>query len=328
MTYKATQLTSSNQFPEVSIIIPARNAERTLLETLESVQSQTFKNWECIVVDDGSTDATASIVKDIALSDRRIVSVSGTLRGVSAARNAGVNAARGPIIAFLDADDLWVENKLEIHLKHLQERPAVGISFARVSFVDELGRSTGVVSGRNWEHVEASRLLYENPACTASTLVIRREIFLRAGGFDESMRFSEDLELMVRIRLTTGALVEGLNDVLTCYRASPEGASADLNAMQQGWEALILRVEAYAPNLIAGHVRCARATHLRYLSRRALRLGLPATDGLKLFAEAMRNSTAELLRQPYRTFGTLAVLLFFLIIPSAARRQSSTISNH
>ncbi len=322
MNSKFPQFILASDPPEISIIIPARNAATTLAQTLDSVKAQTFQNWECIIVDDGSTDATRSIIRNQADSDHRILTMRGPERGVSAARNAGINAARGAIIAFLDADDLWDPKKLETHQVHLGKRPAVGISFARVLFVDEQGKSTGVLSAKNGEHIEASRLLYENPACTASTLVIRRELLHRVGGFDESMRFSEDLELMVRIRLLTGALIEGLNDVLTLYRASPKGASADLAAMQAGWETLMQRVGAYAPTLIAKHIRCARATHLRYLSRRALRLGLPASQGLHLFSEAMRNSTFELLRQPYRTFGTLAALIVSLFATSTLQRRS------
>ena len=98
--------------PEVSVVIPAYNAQATLAQTLASVLAQTLDAWEAIVVDDGSTDGTAAIVAAFAARDPRVRCITGAHRGVSAARNLGIAAARGSLVAFLDADDLWQAGKL------------------------------------------------------------------------------------------------------------------------------------------------------------------------------------------------------------------------
>jgi len=112
--------------PLVSVVIPAFNAVRFLTGSIPSVLAQTWTDFELIVVDDGSTDATAACVQ--AFDDPRIRLVSQTNRGLAGARNGGIREARGTYIAFLDADDLWHPEKLARHVAHLQSQPGVGVS--------------------------------------------------------------------------------------------------------------------------------------------------------------------------------------------------------
>ena len=97
--------------PLVSIIMPAYNAEKTILESIESVLRQTYRNWELIVVNDGSKDSTSAVV--LAIRDERVRLIEQENAGVANARNNGINNSTGEYIAFLDSDDLWVEEKLE-----------------------------------------------------------------------------------------------------------------------------------------------------------------------------------------------------------------------
>jgi glycosyltransferase involved in cell wall biosynthesis len=307
--------------PAISVVIPARNAQQTLAETLSSVLTQDFADWELIVVDDGSTDGTLQIAQKVALQDRRVRCVQGPGRGVSAARNLGASLAQAQLIAFLDADDLWQPGKLSAHWHHFAKSAQLGVSFDRIAFVDEHGKATGVESTRRVHELAPHDFLYENPACTASTLVMRRAAMVAGGLFDESMRFAEDLEFLVRLRCTTPWQVEGLDAVLTHYRANPAGASASLTAMQQGWETLVEKVHRYAPDLVAAHGRGARAIHLRYLARRAVRLKLPARQGLEFFARAAACHPVVLLREPRRSLGTLAALLALAVVQNVSLRQ-------
>ncbi|WP_369726014.1 glycosyltransferase family 2 protein [Bradyrhizobium sp. LLZ17] len=96
----------------VSIVIPAYNAERFIARTLASAQAQTYEKLEIIVIDDGSTDNTRSVVEAIAATDKRLELISTPNRGVARARNLGIENARGPYVAFLDADDLWHPTKI------------------------------------------------------------------------------------------------------------------------------------------------------------------------------------------------------------------------
>lgn len=304
----------SPYFIRVSVVIPARNAAATLDATLWSVRRQTFAHWEVVVVNDGSTDATAEIAQRHEREDGRIRCVNGRSAGVSAARNMGVASSEGRTVAFLDADDLWLPGKLEAHMRFLGEHADVGLSFDRIRFVDAQARPTPVVSTPRVQGLQSADLLYENPACTASTLVIRREVFEQIGGFDEALHHAEDLELMIRLRATTAWRIEGLNEVFTHYRANSEGASANLQRMQDGWERVMSKVEKYAPELLRTHGLPARAVHQRYLARRALRLGLPAQEGLHWWRLAWSSSPSALLRQPRRSLGTLAGLLVCAVV--------------
>ena len=305
----------------VSVIIPARNAAKTLDATLWSVRHQTYAHWEALVVDDGSSDTTAAIAERHHLEDARIRCVKGRACGVSGARNLGVAASEGGIVAFLDADDLWLPGKLAAHVAFLAQQPEVGMGFDRIRFVDEQARPTPVVSTTRVSGLHSADLLYENPACTASTLVVRRAVFDQVGGFDEALHHAEDLELMIRVQATTAWRVEGIDGVLTHYRASAQGASAGLQRMQDGWERVMSEVQRYAPELLRTHGRHARAVHQRYLARRALRLGLPAQEGLHWWRLAWRSSPSALMRQPRRTLGTLAGLLASAVVQRVRLRQ-------
>jgi len=295
--------------PLISVVIPARNAAATLDATLWSVRHQTYAHWEVVVVDDGSADDTADVVARHHIEDARIRCVKGQARGVSAARNLGVSLSTGALVAFLDADDLWLPEKLAVHERFMAVESEVGMSFDRIRFVDELARPTPVLSTSQVRGLSSADLLHENPACTASTLVVRREAFNQLRGFDESLAHAEDLELMIRLCATTAWRLEGLDTVQTHYRASAQGASAGLQRMQDGWERVIDKVRRYAPDLVVVHGHHARAVHQRYLARRALRLGLPAQEGLHWWRLAWSSSPLALLRQPRRSLGTLLGLL-------------------
>ena len=104
--------------PIASIVVPAYNSETTLGETLRSLLAQTFSSFEIVVVDDGSTDGTRAVAAGFA--DPRIQIVSQANRGLAGARNTGIHHARGAYVGFCDADDLWVPEKLERHVAHLE----------------------------------------------------------------------------------------------------------------------------------------------------------------------------------------------------------------
>src|ERR1044071_7783966 len=109
------------QQPLVSVIMPAYNAERYIAASVRSVLAQTYQNWELIIVDDGSTDGTAAVAKSFAEADGRVRYVYQPNGRLGNARNTGIRHARGPLIAFLDSDDLWMERKLELQLKAMEE---------------------------------------------------------------------------------------------------------------------------------------------------------------------------------------------------------------
>ena len=114
--------------PIISVTIPTYNAESTILETVESFQNQTFSDWELIVINDGSKDKTLELLQSI--EDERIKIFSYENAGLAAARNRGIYHATGEFIAFLDADDMWTPDKLELQLAALQQHPEAGVAIA------------------------------------------------------------------------------------------------------------------------------------------------------------------------------------------------------
>ncbi|MDH5537021.1 MAG: glycosyltransferase family 2 protein [Betaproteobacteria bacterium] len=294
-----------SEIPQFSIVMPAYNAARFIDAAVGSVRAQTCRDWELIIVNDGSTDATEAAVASWCERDPRIRLISVRNGGVSAARNHGMAAARGTYIALLDADDLWHADKLERHAQHFAGTAELGVSFTRARFMTHDGQPTANVSSAPLRGIVPAGLLYENPTTTPSTLAVRRELVAQAGGFDESMRATEDLEWLFRIVHLTRCRIEGIDAPLTLYRSGAHGASANLARMAEGWEQFLLRVRILAPCLHRHHYRAARATHMRYLARHAIRHGA-CREACAYIREALACDWRLVLRSPRRTLLTLA----------------------
>jgi glycosyltransferase involved in cell wall biosynthesis len=183
--------------PKTSVIIPAYNCAAFLPTALESVFAQTSADFEVILVDDGSTDDTSAVIEPYL---NRIKYIRQENRGLPAARNTGIRAAKGELIALLDGDDSWVPQKLEMQLPRLSDRE-VGIVYSdfSVRYADGRFQDSYLVDrplaseGHILEKYIRSRFLFP------STMVIRRECFDEFGGFDEEMLACEDVELFGRI---------------------------------------------------------------------------------------------------------------------------------
>src|SRR6266849_561888 len=121
----------------VSIVMPAYNAEKRIAESIRSVLDQTYPNWELIVVDDGSTDRTADVVRGFVSSDSRIKYIFQPNGGQASARNTGVRNSGGDLTAFLDADDLWLPAKLGLQVKAMEETNADVVSSSGFVFGEE-----------------------------------------------------------------------------------------------------------------------------------------------------------------------------------------------
>lgn len=129
--------------PQATVVVPACNVEATLPATLASLRTQTHGDFEILVVDDGSTDRTASIAR--ATGDPRVRLVQQPNRGLAGARNTGIHHARGQYVGFCDADDLWRPGKFAAHGAHLEVNPQFGLSYSGSELIDEAGRSLGLV---------------------------------------------------------------------------------------------------------------------------------------------------------------------------------------
>lgn len=255
--------------PRFSVVIAAYNAERTLEETLASVLAQTDSDFEIVVIDDGSNDRTLPIALRHASLDPRIQVASQGNQGVSAARNLGIAKARGELVAFLDADDIWHCEKLARHAELHDADPLVEASYARVAFCPD--RSGALKAGSRKSSVPnrdctLEDVIIENVVCTMSNLVLSRETLVSLGGFNRSMRHVEDRDLLARL-VGNGHLLRGIPEILTGYRMNPRGLSCDFTAMLAGWKELASR---WADRI---DMRRGEALYCRHLARRVLRSG-------------------------------------------------------
>lgn len=212
--------------PLVSVIVPAYDVAEFIGEALDSVLAQTFKDFEIIVVNDGSPDTT-ELERALEPYLSRIVYLKQENRGVSAARNAAIGAARGSLIAFLDGDDTWLPNYLEVQVARIQADPTIDVLYPNViMFGDssEAGEEFMAICPSNGE-VTFERLLLQE--CNVSNCSIaRRETIVRAGLFDESLRSVEDFDLWLRV-IKQGGRIAYHRDVLARYRRRHGSLTAD-----------------------------------------------------------------------------------------------------
>ena len=233
--------------PLVSIITPAHNAESSIRHCVSSVLRQGFQDWELIVIDDASTDATGDLAQDHASRDARVRLISlATNGGAAVARNAGIRQARGRYIAFLDSDDAWDSHKLESQLAFMQAREAA-LVFSAYRKVDDAGRELGVVGVP--ERAGYRDLLKTNYIGCLTAMYDTQ----RLGKVEMPLiRKRQDLALWLKIIKLTGEPAWGQPEVLATYMVRRGSVSADKqSAAAYQWrvyrevEALSLPISGY-----------------------------------------------------------------------------------
>ena len=198
----------------VSVIVPCHNMAAYLPFAIQSVLDQTYSHLEVHVIDDGSTDSTKMVVEGF-ISDKRVHYHYQEKRGASSARNMGLRAARGDIIALCDADDLWVANKLELQLPCLERSPNVGVVYTNYSLTDNRGQRLVTPQLKRYSGRVTDKLIVNN-FVTGCTAMIRRECFDRVGLYDETLTTGEDYDLWLRISTEYDYLY--LDEVTYLYR--------------------------------------------------------------------------------------------------------------
>lgn len=209
--------------PLVSVVMAAKNYARFLPAAVESVRAQSFLNWELLVIDDGSTDATPAAARPY-LADPRVTYVRSDRLGQSRAKNLGIGLSRGRFVAFLDADDAWQPTKLEKQLARFTDD--VGVVFCRRSLMDEEGRALpqkptpAPPTGR-----VLTPMFVQNFVCFSS-VVVRREVFSAVGPFDPEWDLAIDYDLWLRVAARFG--FDFVDEELVAYRTGHGNLSKKL----------------------------------------------------------------------------------------------------
>jgi len=299
-----------NTIPMISVVIPMFNVEKYIEQSIQSVLTQTYHNFELILVDDGCSDGTLKRVAQFV--DHRIRLIQQKNRGLSGARNTGIGASRGFYIALLDADDYWAPDKLAKHLHHLNTHPEVGVSYCPSLFVDDDSNLLGIGQFPKLSDVSKQHIFCRNPVGNGSAPVIRRSLLNDIGYFgekkdqyrkmyfDESLRQSEDIELWTRISLTTQWKFEGIAEPLTYYRVNEGGLSANLGKQLQSWQHAVNQNNFRDPDFFDKYYTLAKAFQLRYLARRAIQSSSKMA-GLSLIHQALYCDLRILIHEPSRT---------------------------
>ena len=218
------------------MIVPAYNASRTVGAAVDSVLAQTFGDFELIVIDDGSRDDTAEVVR--ARGDVRVNCVRTANGGVSAARNRGLDLAAGSFVAFLDADDAWQPVKLEHQHRALTELPQTGLCFAATEIVDDHLRPTGFQAAvKRPDYGEALLLEGNIIAGSASSVMARASVINQAGGFDPRLSLCADWDMWLRMSAITGFVP--LDESLVLYRSVPGTMSGDPGVLERDTFAIL-----------------------------------------------------------------------------------------
>ena len=277
----------------ISVIVPVFNGELTIQETINSILNQTFENIEVIISNDGSTDSTLEIVSNI--SDSRIKILSYPNAGVSASRNRGISQAKGEYISFMDADDLWTPDKLELQWQALQDNPQAAVAYSWTDYIDE--SSKFLKSGRRIKvNGDAfSKLLVTNFLENGSNPLISKKALEKVGGFDELLPVAEDKDMWLRLAANYEFVCVEKPQIL--YRSSMNSLSSNLKNMEATSLKVIERAFSYPKAYQFQHLKKQTISEFyKYLTFKAIeakpRKGRTVTTIYFLWNYIKNNPTA------------------------------------
>jgi glycosyltransferase involved in cell wall biosynthesis len=297
--------------PEVSVVIAAYNQARWLGEAIETVRAQTFTDWELVIVDDGSTDLTPAVVAPHR-ADVRIRYVQQPHAERMAARNRGIAASTGPLVAFLDADDRWLPTKLERQVAALADAPEAALCYTPARFIDELGRHLPLRKPvRSIAGDVFGRLLRSNVIILASVLA-RRRCIEAVGAFDERLpvHACEDWDLWLRLARRWPVAV--VDEELTLYRR--HGANTAWEQVLAGALAVIDKTYADPETKRRAGLSRAASRALHYWTNAAALADAEPAAARRLARRALGECPPAALSRP------AAATLAGLLLPQAAVR--------
>lgn len=274
-------MTNISTSPIVSVVIPAYNAEKTILDTIESVQKQSFSDFEVIVINDGSTDKTLDLVN--AIDDSRIKVFSYENGGLSVARNRGISHAQGEFITFLDADDLWTVDKLELQVKALNENPKAGVAYSWTLIIKENSQQLYPGVSASFEGNVHRHLLIGNFIASGSNVMMRRQVVEQVGEFDPSLKSSEDWDYWLRVAPKFSFVVVPKPQIL--YRQSSRTMSSNVERMEEH----MLTVHERAFQVAPKNLRNLKSQSLCFIYRYLAKLYLTRVSGIQGLDNASRK---------------------------------------
>ncbi|WP_016952705.1 glycosyltransferase [Anabaena sp. PCC 7108] len=300
----------------ISVVIPVYNGAKTIRETIESILQQTYSHFEVIVINSDSTDRTLEIVSSI--QDQRIKIHNYPKANVAINRNRGLTHAGGEFISFLDADDLWKPDKLELQYKALKENPQTGVAYSWTDAIDEQGKFFRPCSHAIWKGDVYAKLLLDDFIGSGSNAMIRSDTFVEVGNFDETLTNAEDTDMWLRLAARYHFIF--VPKVQVFYRISANSKSSNISGLEVSNLKIIEKSFANADAALH-YLKPYRVANLyKYLSYKALSV----TPGKQNTIQATRillqtvMTDITILGKPiiYKSF--LKLLILTILTPSQA----------
>jgi len=296
--------------PRVSVVIPCYNTSAFVAETLESVYSQTYKDFEVVVVNDGSPD-TPQLERAIAPWRTRISYIQTENCGLAGARNNGIRASRGELIALLDSDDIWEPDYLAVQVRKLDEDPSADIVYPNASIFGDGLRTTEYPRSKG----EVTYESLVNETCVVMVSVLARRTALeRAGLFDDRLRSCEDFDMWLRC-VKSGSRIIYHREPLVRYRRRPGSLSADEVWMCSSATRVLVKMRDAVP-MTDEERRVLESAVLRFEGKKLFFEGKRAfTDGdIPLAIDRLEKSNTYL-----HSLRVWLILLLIRTVPSIAR---------
>jgi glycosyltransferase involved in cell wall biosynthesis len=271
--------------PIISVVIPTHDRIGTLPRAVASVLGQTMPDFELVIVDDGSTDGTAAYLASITDPRVRVISFV-ACRGANPARNAGLDAARAGIVAFLDSDDIYLPNRLEATLAIFDANPTIDLVLSSFLTIEGKRRTACVNPGRRIDAAALEEALVAHSVFIAGSAITARAAALRrAGGFDPEVRRMQDRDLLLRLARFTGA---ALSPAIDWHKFTTVGA---ISYSKTGYLPSLAELIKRHPVMLAHYLPL-----VRYLVARPIIADLAQGDLINAYRNWRFCRQADLLR--------------------------------
>lgn len=302
--------------PRVSVVIPVYQGESRIGRTLAQLREQTFTDFEVVVVNDGSTDATSHVVRHAARDDARIRVVEQDNGGIAAARNCGIEAARGSAIAFLDDDDRWHRDKLARQIARLDAAPNAAVVSCWSALVDPAGRLLGWRLGGSPDGNVYREMLEWDMVSGGSVALVARKPLEDAGGFDVALPDRADWDLWIRL---------ARRHAFTCVPETLVGYTRRAGSVSQSYDRMIAHGRRVLEKARRDDATITDARHASYEARdvfgaACLCLADDRHDlAWRYAAESIQRDPLTILGRP-RRLGVLAMLAAASLLPARVYR--------
>ena len=302
--------------PTISVIIPAYNSAKTILSTIDSVRRQTFTDFELIVINDGSSDRTLELLAKI--DDPRLRVLSFANGGLPVARNRGIANSQGEFITFIDADDLWTEDKLELQLAALSQNPGAGVVYSWTTVMDEAGKSFYPGKSVSYTGDVRRQLLANNFIASGSNVMLRRSAIESVGEFEPTLKSAEDWDYWLRLALA-GWEFAVVPKAQILYRQSAGAMSSKIDVMEKYNLLVVDRAFRLAPARLQHLKAESQANVYLYMAQLSLQHGNQVRQTWQKLRQALLLYPAIAQRKKF-TVVTIK-LLIATVVPPELRQQ-------